>query len=70
MNISIITVGKLKERYLKEAVEEYSTRFQNTASGNHNVRTKKLPRPEPCPGADSHAKEGQGILRHIKEVHM
>ena len=27
MNISIIAVGKLKERYFKEAVEEYSTRL-------------------------------------------
>jgi len=27
MNISIITVGKLKEKYLKEAVSEYSERL-------------------------------------------
>ena len=32
MKITIITVGKLKEKYLKDAVAEYSKDLVNTAS--------------------------------------
>ena len=34
MNISVICVGKLKEKYLKEAVLEYSKRLSRFANFN------------------------------------
>lgn len=69
MNITIITVGKLKERYFKEAVEEYSTRLSKYCK----LDIVEVP-DEKAPENLSHAqelniiqKEGQGILKHIKE---
>ena len=32
MKISIITVGKIKEKYLKEAIDEYSKRLSKFCS--------------------------------------
>lgn len=69
MNITIITVGKLKERYFREAVEEYSTRLSKYCK----LDVVEVP-DEKAPENLSHAqelniiqKEGQGILKHIKE---
>jgi 23S rRNA (pseudouridine1915-N3)-methyltransferase len=69
MNITVITVGKLKERYFKEAVEEYSTRLSKYCK----LDIVEVP-DEKAPENLSHAlelniiqKEGQGILKHIKE---
>ena len=69
MNIAIITVGKLKERYFKEAVEEYSTRLSKYCKLDIVEVTD-----EKAPENLSHAqelniiqKEGQGILKYVKE---
>ncbi len=68
MNICVICVGKLKEKYLKEAIEEYSKRLSryckldiievpdektpDNASEKEEVQIKE--------------KEGLNILKHIK----
>ena len=69
MNITVITVGKLKERYFREAVEEYSTRLSKyckleiievpdeKASENLSTAQEQM----------VIQKEGQGILKHVKE---
>jgi len=69
MNITVLTVGKLKERYFREAVEEYSTRLSKYC----RLELVEVP-DEKAPENLSRAqelqiiqKEGQGILKHIKE---
>lgn len=68
MNITIISVGKLKERYLKEAVEEYSKRLSKYCKLDIiEVADEKAP--ENMSRAEEEAvkqKEGQAILKHIK----
>ena len=69
MNISIITVGKLKERYIKEAVEEYSTRLSKYCKLDI-VEVTDEKAPENLSRAQELQviqKEGQGILKHVKE---
>jgi 23S rRNA (pseudouridine1915-N3)-methyltransferase len=69
MNITIITVGKLKERYFKEAVEEYSTRLSKYCKLDI-VEVPDEKAPEDLSRAQELMviqKEGQGILKHIKE---
>ena len=69
MNITVITVGKLKERYLKEAVEEYSTRLSKYCKLEIiEVPDEKAPENlSPAQELAVMQKEGQGILKHIKE---
>jgi len=69
MNISIIAVGKLKERYLKEAVEEYSTRLSKYCRLEIiEVPDEKAPENlSPAQELMVKEKEGQAILRHVKE---
>lgn len=69
MNISIITVGKLKERYFKEAVEEYSTRLSKYCKLDIiEVPDEKAPENlSPAQELIVIQKEGQGILKHVKE---
>ncbi len=69
MNISIITVGKLKERYLKEAVEEYSTRLSKYCKLEIiEVPDERAPENlSPAQELTVMQKEGQGILKHVKE---
>lgn len=69
MNITVVTVGKLKERYFREAVEEYSTRLSKYCK----LEIVEIP-DEKAPENLSHAqelqiiqKEGQGILKSIRE---
>ncbi len=69
MNITVVTVGKLKERYFREAVEEYSTRLSKYCK----LEMVEIP-DEKAPENLSRAqelqiiqKEGQGILKQIKE---
>jgi len=68
MNITIIAVGKLKERYLKEAVEEYSKRLSKYCKLDIiEVADEKAP--ENMSRAEEEAvkqKEGQAILKHVK----
>lgn len=69
MNITIITVGKLKERYFREAVEEYSTRLSKYCRLEIvEVPDEKAPENlSPAQELMVIQKEGQGILKHIKE---
>ncbi len=69
MNITIITVGKLKERYFKEAVEEYSTRLSKYCKLEIiEVPDEKAPENlSPAQELMVIQKEGQGILKHLKE---
>ena len=69
MNITIVTVGKLKERFFKEAVEEYSTRLSKYCK-LEIVEVTDAKAPENLSRAQellSIQKEGQGILKHVKE---
>lgn len=69
MNITIITVGKLKERYFKEAVEEYSTRLSKYCK----LEIVEVPDEKasenlsPAQELIVIQKEGQGILKYVKE---
>lgn len=69
MNVTIITVGKLKERYFKEAVEEYSTRLSKYCRLEIvEVPDEKAPENlSPAQELMVIQKEGQGILKYVKE---
>jgi|SRR5699024_2212491 len=68
MKISIITVGKLKEKYLKQGIEEYVKRLRSYAK----VEIIEVPdekAPETLSEAEMEAvkrKEGDRILTHIQ----
>ena len=67
MNIRIIAVGKLKEKYWREAVAEYSKRLGAYCS-LEIVELKESPlRANPSPADEEAVKtaEGEDILRHI-----
>ncbi|MCX7883631.1 MAG: 23S rRNA (pseudouridine(1915)-N(3))-methyltransferase RlmH [Caloramator sp.] len=68
-NIKIICVGKLKEKYLKEGIDEYLKRLSKYC----NIEIIEVP-DEKAPENLSEKqeeqikiKEGQGILKYIKE---
>lgn len=69
MNITIITVGKLKEKYLKDAVTEYSKRLSRYCS----LEIIEVPDEKTPDNASAKEellikeKEGQGIIKHIKD---
>lgn len=69
MNISIICVGKLKEKYLKSAIDEYSKRLSRYC----RLDILELPdekTPDNCSEKEElliKNKEGSNILKHIKE---
>ena len=69
MNISIITVGKLKEKYLKLGIDEYSKRLSRYAK----LKIVEIPDEKaqenlsPAEEKIVKSKEGEGILKHIKE---
>lgn len=68
MNISIITVGKLKEKYLKEAVLEYSKRLSKYCRLDI-IEVSDEKAPENMSQAEETAvkeKEGQTILKYLK----
>lgn len=69
MNISIITVGKLKEKYLKDGIDEYKKRLSRYCSIDIiEVQDEKAP--ETLSEKEEEQvkiKEGQGILKHIKD---
>jgi 23S rRNA (pseudouridine1915-N3)-methyltransferase len=69
MNISLITVGKLKEKYLKEAIDEYTKRLQRYCKLDViEVPDEKTPdNASEKEELQIKAKEGEGILRHIKD---
>ncbi len=68
MNITLITVGKIKEKYYTDAIAEYSKRLSRYCS----LSVKEVP-DEPTPDNASEAqerqikeKEGEKILKQIK----
>src|SRR5699024_3602697 len=73
MKISIITVGKLKEKYLKQGIEEYVKRLRNYAKVEViEVRYEKAP--ETLSEAEMTAekkKEGERLLAHVQpDMHV
>lgn len=69
MNIQIVTVGKLKEKYIKEAVGEYSKRLSKYCK-LEMVEVPDEKAPENLSNAEAELiknKEGQGILKHIRD---
>lgn len=69
MNISIICVGKLKEKYLKQAIDEYSKRLSKYCKLNI-VQLNDEKTPDNASEKDEliiKQKEGMRILSHIKD---
>ena len=69
MNITVICVGKLKEKYLKEAVSEYSKRLSRFVKLEIiELPDCKIPdNASPAQEADVLEKEGDMILSKIKQ---
>ena len=69
MNITIISVGKLKEKFMRQAIEEYMKRLSPYAK----VQVIEVPderAPENLSPSEEEAvkrKEGERILKHITE---
>lgn len=69
MNISIITVGKLKEKYLKDGIEEYRKRLTRYCN-IEIIEVSDEKAPENLSDKEEEmvkAKEGTSILKHIKD---
>ncbi|MCX7794890.1 MAG: 23S rRNA (pseudouridine(1915)-N(3))-methyltransferase RlmH, partial [Thermodesulfovibrionales bacterium] len=69
MNITIISVGKLKEKYLKEGINEYLKRLSKYAKVEI-IEVSDEKAPENLSQKEEEQikdKEGQGILKHIKD---
>ncbi|WP_297426028.1 23S rRNA (pseudouridine(1915)-N(3))-methyltransferase RlmH [Clostridium sp.] len=69
MNITIITVGKIKEKYLKDAIEEYSKRLGRYCK-LEIIELADEKTPDNASEKEEEAikeKEGQGILNKIKD---
>ncbi|WP_067840523.1 23S rRNA (pseudouridine(1915)-N(3))-methyltransferase RlmH [Amphibacillus sediminis] len=69
MNITIISVGKLKEKYLKQGIEEYSKRLRAYANLNLvEVADEKAPENlSPAQMDEIKNKEGERILAKIPD---
>lgn len=69
MNITIIGVGKLKEKYLKQGIDEYRKRLSRYIKLNIiEVADEKAPENlSKVEGEIIKNKEGERILKHIKE---
>ena len=69
MNITLITVGKLKEKYFKDAVSEYQKRLQRFGKFQIiEIPDEKIPEnASPAQEEQIKAKEGAAILSHLKE---
>ncbi|SHE51484.1 23S rRNA (pseudouridine(1915)-N(3))-methyltransferase RlmH [Caloramator proteoclasticus] len=69
MNITIVSVGKLKEKYLKEGINEYLKRLSKYAKVDI-IEVPDEKAPENLSNKEEEMvkeKEGQGILKYIKE---
>ncbi|GIO03540.1 ribosomal RNA large subunit methyltransferase H [Brevibacillus halotolerans] len=71
MQITIITVGKLKEKYLKEGIAEYVKRLSAYCKLNVvEVNDEKAPEELSVTEMEQvKRKEGERILAHIKQDH-
>ena len=69
MRITIVTVGKIKEKYLKDATDEYSKRLSKYCKLDIiEVADEKTPDNASEVVEDSiRAKEAERILKHIKD---
>lgn len=69
MKITIITVGKIKEKYLKDAINEYSKRLGSYAKLEIiEVSDEKIPEnPNDAIEKIVKTKEAERILKYIKE---
>lgn len=69
MKITIITVGKIKEKYLKDAVTEYSKRLSRYCKLEIiEVADDKIPEQASEAVEDSiRRKEGERLLKHIRD---
>lgn len=69
MNIDIICVGRIKERYLKDAIDEYSKRLSRFARLSIvEVADEKTPEhASHSVNEQIKAKEGERILKHVRE---
>ncbi len=69
MNITIISVGKIKEKYLKNAIKEYSKRLSRYCKlSDIEVNDEKAPENlSEIEMENIKDKEGQGILKNIKD---
>lgn len=69
MNIDIICVGKVKERYLRDAIDEYRKRLSRFAKVDVvEVPDEKTPEhASDTLNAQIKAKEGERILRHLRD---
>jgi 23S rRNA (pseudouridine1915-N3)-methyltransferase len=69
MNITVVCIGKLKERYWAEAVQEYSKRLNKYCTLTINeLREEKAP--DNASAAEETAvkeAEGKSILKQIKK---
>ena len=69
MNITVISVGKLKDKYLKEGIAEYTKRLTRYCTLNLiEVADEKAP--ENLSESDMELvkkREGEKILKHVKE---
>jgi 23S rRNA (pseudouridine1915-N3)-methyltransferase len=69
MNITLITVGKIKEKYLKDAIDEYAKRLSRYC----RLDIIELPDEKTPDNASEKEelqikdKEGESILKHIKD---
>ena len=69
MNITIITVGKIKEKYLKDAIDEYSKRLSRYCK----LSSIEVPDEKTPDNASEREeliikeKEGEAILKHVKD---
>ncbi len=69
MNITIISVGKIKEKYLKNAIKEYDKRLSRYCKLAHiEISDEKAPENlSEIEMENIKNKEGEGILKHIKD---
>ncbi len=69
MNITLITVGKIKEKYLKAAIDEYSKRLQRYCKLDIiELQDEKTPdNASEKEEIQIKYKEGENILKHIKD---
>lgn len=69
MNITVICVGKLKEKYLKSAIDEYSKRLSRYCKLDIiELNDEKTPdNASPKEELLIKEKEGNNILKHIKD---
>lgn len=69
MNITIVSVGKVKEKYLREAIDEYTKRLSRYC----RLEIVEVPDEKTPDNASEKEeliikdKEGEAILKHIKE---